>query len=382
MTDCISSPEYVVEVSSQRDSNEKRKIWDFHASQKHINFEESAVSQICRADCPHGFPHVCKMFVTAYEKDQILCPVETFFQMPLAFLKQTLNKFLKEETKRSLFMAMIKRDGKISGQELEEDDNLGYACISAAEDLILSLGPDLNVQNETGDTALHTAARLGSAGCVGELLKVGADVNVLNNTGATPLHEAARWRSPECVGLFRKAGTDVNNKTGDTPLHKGAAEELRSTKSVDALLNAGAAINVKNDSGDTPLHAAAERGSTDCVDVLLKAGADINVQNNTGDKPPLAAAERGSAKCGDALLKAGSDVKAGANAYVENKTGDTPLHKAAAAKMFTVYIDVLLKAGANAYVENNTGGTPLHKAAAVLMLRSTESVETGDDVNV
>ncbi|XP_048254537.1 uncharacterized protein LOC124115526 isoform X2 [Haliotis rufescens] len=135
MAGYISIPQYVVEVSSQRDSNERRKIWHVHAKTKNIDFDESTVSRICQSDCPHGFPHVCKMFVTTYEKDQTQLPVDTFFQAPLAFLKQTLDKFLKDEIKVSLFKAMIKRDGKISGQELEEEDAHGYKYITAADDL-------------------------------------------------------------------------------------------------------------------------------------------------------------------------------------------------------------------------------------------------------
>ncbi|XP_046554221.1 uncharacterized protein LOC124263614 [Haliotis rubra] len=136
MADYISSPQYVVEVSSQRDSYERRKIWRVHAEAKNTNFEESVVSQICKADCPHGFPHVCKMFATAYEKDWTPLQMEMFFQAPLDFLRKTLDKFLQDTKKRSLFMAMIKRDGKISLQELEEEDSLGYVSIAAADDLV------------------------------------------------------------------------------------------------------------------------------------------------------------------------------------------------------------------------------------------------------
>ncbi|XP_046560575.1 uncharacterized protein LOC124269596 isoform X2 [Haliotis rubra] len=134
MADYISSPQYVVEVSSQRGSYERKKIWRVHAETKNIDIDESTESQICEADCPHGFPHVCKMFVAAFEKDRT--QLQMFFQAPLDFLRKTLDKFLKDKIKRSLFMAMIKRDGKISEQDLEEDDSLGYECIAAADDLV------------------------------------------------------------------------------------------------------------------------------------------------------------------------------------------------------------------------------------------------------
>ncbi|XP_046582993.1 uncharacterized protein LOC124290327 [Haliotis rubra] len=136
MADYISSPQYVVEVSSQRTSYERRKIWRVHSEAKNIDIEESTVSQIYEADCPHGFPHVCKMFITAYEKDWTHFQMQMFFQAPLDFLSKTLNRHLTDKIKRSLFMAMIKRDGKISGQEMEEDENFGYEYIAAADNMV------------------------------------------------------------------------------------------------------------------------------------------------------------------------------------------------------------------------------------------------------
>ncbi|XP_071104302.1 serine/threonine-protein phosphatase 6 regulatory ankyrin repeat subunit B-like [Haliotis cracherodii] len=135
MADYVSNPQYVVEVTSQRDKSERKKIWHVHAETKHIHLDESTVSLICETDHPHGFPHVCKMFVTAYEHEQTQAEVVAFFQSPLTFLKTTMDKFLQDEIKRSLFMAMIKGDGKISAQELEEDGIRGYECITAADDL-------------------------------------------------------------------------------------------------------------------------------------------------------------------------------------------------------------------------------------------------------
>ncbi|XP_046553271.1 serine/threonine-protein phosphatase 6 regulatory ankyrin repeat subunit A-like [Haliotis rubra] len=136
MADYISSPQYLVEVSSQRGSYERRQIWRVHAGTKSIHFEDSTVSSICEIDCPHGFPHVCKMSVAAYEKDWTPLQTQMLFQAPLDFLRMTLENFVKDGIKRSLFMAMIKRDGKISGHDLEEDDNLGYEGRAAADDMV------------------------------------------------------------------------------------------------------------------------------------------------------------------------------------------------------------------------------------------------------
>ncbi|XP_046551069.1 putative ankyrin repeat protein RF_0381 [Haliotis rubra] len=76
------------------------------------------------------------MCVAAYEKDWTPLQTQMFLQAPLDFLRMTLENFVKDAIKRSLFMAMIKRDGKISGQDLEEDDSLGYEGRTAADDMV------------------------------------------------------------------------------------------------------------------------------------------------------------------------------------------------------------------------------------------------------
>ncbi|XP_048237734.1 uncharacterized protein LOC124149842 isoform X2 [Haliotis rufescens] len=135
MADYITNIRHMVEISTQRNTEEKRKIWNVNAQRKKIDFNETIVSKILQADCPHGFPHVCKMFVTEYEKEKNLIPVESFFNKPLGFLKQTLHKFLADSIKCDLFKAMAQRDGQISEQEMEES-NPGYDCKSAANDLV------------------------------------------------------------------------------------------------------------------------------------------------------------------------------------------------------------------------------------------------------
>ncbi|XP_071101215.1 uncharacterized protein [Haliotis cracherodii] len=135
MADYITNTRHVVEISTQRNTEEKRKIWNVNAQRKKIDFNETIVSKILQADCPHGFPHVCKMFVTEYEKEKNLIPVESFFNKPLGFLNQTLHKFLADSIKCDLFKAMAQRDGQISEQEMEEG-NPGYDCKSAANDLV------------------------------------------------------------------------------------------------------------------------------------------------------------------------------------------------------------------------------------------------------
>ncbi|XP_071099047.1 ankyrin-3-like [Haliotis cracherodii] len=199
MADYISSPQYVVEVTSQRDIDERKEIWHVHAKTKHIDFDESTVSRICQADCPHGFPHVCKMFVTAYEHGQTQDQAVAFFQSPLKFLTNTMDKFLQDEIKRSLFVAMIIRDGKISGHELEEDPNFGYKCITAADDLVGSY-----LKKEDGTYVFDHPSIYDS---VAFILSTKQTSFVIKNCSFTFIHQRIRLKP------FSKSGGNVPGET-------------------------------------------------------------------------------------------------------------------------------------------------------------------------
>ncbi len=103
---------------------------------------------------------------------------------------------------------------------------------------MLSLGADVAERNIFGDTALHTAARYGSADVVALLLAEAPGVARLladaNLTGATPLHLAAMSGSVACVEALCAAGAPVNaqgHHEGETPaffaVRSGAPALLR-----------------------------------------------------------------------------------------------------------------------------------------------------------
>ncbi|XP_067650697.1 uncharacterized protein [Haliotis asinina] len=129
----ITSSEYVIEVSSERKVEEKKQIWK--ALAQGLHFDKETVEQCYYIDCPHGFPHVCRMFLRAYNNDSQISMKE-FFSRPLDFLNQTMNKLINDSIKRKVFMMMIKGDGKVSENEFHADEDLGYECLTAAEDLL------------------------------------------------------------------------------------------------------------------------------------------------------------------------------------------------------------------------------------------------------
>lgn len=65
--------------------------------------------------------------------------------------------------------------------------------------LLIYLGVDVTVQDETQSTALHLASSVGSAETVQLLIKHGADVNAHDRSHRTPLHLASSRVSTENV---------------------------------------------------------------------------------------------------------------------------------------------------------------------------------------
>lgn len=60
----------------------------------------------------------------------------------------------------------------------------------------------VNARNEKGQTALHFACGMASAGTASVLLDAGADVNAHDRDGYTPLHMAAGHGRHLCVKLL------------------------------------------------------------------------------------------------------------------------------------------------------------------------------------
>ena len=109
---------------------------------------------------------------------------------------------------------------------------------------LIGAGADLNIQSNTGNTALHRAAWNGHSEIVSTLIDEGADLNIQNLYGNTPIHRAAFKGH---IGIVLK------------------------------LLKANADLNIKENSDWNALYRDAEVVST-----LIQAGADPYLQNKNG----------------------------------------------------------------------------------------------------
>ncbi len=129
---------------------------------------------------------------------------------------------------------------------------------------------------ETGDTALHMAARAGHFDLVEALLVAGAQVDAQNGLGWTALFCAAYNHESDCgypaiVQRLIEAGADVNARItfGLTPLMLAAGGGEAAV--CKALLDAGAEVKAVNDSGRTALMMVKERHFIDVINLLHAA---------------------------------------------------------------------------------------------------------------
>ena len=79
------------------------------------------------------------------------------------------------------------------GAVKQETESMPVEEIDALR-LLLKHGADVNAARHDGQTALHFAAKNGSAKCVRILLDAGADPTSKNAGGDTPLAEAERYQ--------------------------------------------------------------------------------------------------------------------------------------------------------------------------------------------
>ena len=122
---------------------------------------------------------------------------------------------------------------------LDEDDDVFKKCV----DTLIRGGADVNIQDNSGATALMTAAGKDCDKCVEYLIRAGADVNSQNNDGYSALMCAARWGCDKCVRMLIAAGASLNiqDTGGNTALGLAALYFFFNEKFIRLLILAGTA---------------------------------------------------------------------------------------------------------------------------------------------
>ena len=186
-------------------------------------------------------------------------------------------------------------------------------CISTVKALV-DLGADVNVESETGVTAMGFAAMGGCAETVKALAGLGAAVEK-SDSKTTPLILAALGGYTAVVRTLVELGADVNRVQDDglTALMNAAMTGHAAT--VQALVELGAVVDYGIDnpeagsgSGMTALMFAAAAGHISVVKILAGLGADVNHSTKGGQTAVLFAASRGQTEVIRLLVELGADI--------------------------------------------------------------------------
>lgn len=131
------------------------------------------------------------------------------------------------------------------------------------------------VHPESGDRALHEAARQDSADLIEFFMGYGVDVDPINARGETPLHIAASSAGVSTVRLLVELGADLNaaNGQGEPPLILACRRGAAMVASFLVQMRADADVCTKL--GDTAIQIAQRLGHIDTVHALATAGAPL-----------------------------------------------------------------------------------------------------------
>lgn len=141
----------------------------------------------------------------------------------------------------------------------------------------LDQGANVNAQEKFCRTPLHWACAHGDAPLVSELLRLDLplQLELTDDDGLTALHTAAATDHPEVVAMLLGAGADVlcRDHFNSTPLHHAAEHNL--PEIVYLLVHHGCGVNILNALANTPLHRACRKDAVHSASALLACGADL-----------------------------------------------------------------------------------------------------------
>jgi ankyrin repeat protein len=161
---------------------------------------------------------------------------------------------------------------------------------------------------ESGATALISAAEHGDIEIVKALLQGGTGVNERDRAGFTALLRALQNKQDEVADvLLAQQNLDLNvqGSTGVTALMSYVGRDRVDV--VQNLLTRKADVNLQDADGDTALHLAAPRGNVQLLEMLLAHGANPNAKNKLGGTPLMWTGVYGREQAARLLLEKGAN---------------------------------------------------------------------------
>jgi len=218
---------------------------------------------------------------------------------------------------------------------------------------------DVNKVDNSGATALLTAAREGDVAIVSMLLQAGANPNLEDSNGNLPLYCAARLDHVNVCRVLCEFKADGNRPCKESmPLH--AASNQGNVEICSLLLDAGSNIDSTDRDGSTPLHLACGRGNNARIEVaclLLDRSANVNVADNFGYTPLMLACTWAHLTLVSVLLACNADPDR------KDNNGDTAIllisRRDTDASEYWEICNALLEAGADVNCANKNASTPI-----------------------
>lgn len=221
------------------------------------------------------------------------------------------------------------------------------------EQLVRS-GGSIRAVMKDGAGAIATALARGSADMLECVIALGADINLQNKTGNTPLMSAiAAKADPALINILvrNKADLSRRNKDGDTAAHLAARTSPPAL--TEMLLHRSP--NLYNKNGEKPLHALIRSGSIESIEALSHLWDGIRERTDkTGETLLHIALTRGDKDVITRLLQS----RAADQVNALDSTGTSPFHIAIRQGHFDA-VEKMIAVGADLSMPNGTGYTPI-----------------------
>ncbi|MCL1823800.1 MAG: ankyrin repeat domain-containing protein [Oscillospiraceae bacterium] len=241
---------------------------------------------------------------------------------------------------------------------------------------LISLGAQIDTQDNQGNTCLHYAVAEGNVNRIRLLLENGVDSSVQNAGGFSAYQLALNENKRSVVSLLEKANVilDIDPDDLDAAFMKackagqrGVAEMLLKRGDID--------VTYVDDMGRTPLHYVAGLGMNTLASVLIESGVDVNYTERDG-KTALHFAASGRHKEIFKLL-----IDNGADTSIADDNGVLPIHIVSRRGQNDL-LAILLEGGADVSSFDDSGRSLLYNAC---YNRNKECVkmllENGADAN-
>lgn len=253
---------------------------------------------------------------------------------------------------------LIEHGAMVNRETIEGLTPLTIAATSEAKNsidimrILISHGPNIDVRDAEGRTALVGAAMTGEGSIekVKLLIDSGANINLADERGGSPLLYALMRGQGEVVKLFCNNETLIIRDSvalGMLPMWQHNEENLNIL-----IDDCGIDINAKGTAGTTLLRFAVVNRYKDAVEFLIKRGADVNARNEKKTVALMHAALKGHTQIAKLLIDAGAVVD------VKDEKGDTALMYAVRNKQLST-VKLLLEADADPNSKNNDEETPV-----------------------